>query len=93
MAARRGYRTIRLVLEKRDAVAVYTSARVADALREIASKASLYEGVRLMQILEAVYEQGRKDGARVAFEELDRSLVEVKREIPHQKPGRPRKRQ
>lgn len=90
--AKRGYRTIRLELAKRNIpVPIYTSARVADALRDISSKASLYEGVRLLQILEAVYEQGRKDGARAAFESVDRSLGQVKRQIPHQRPGRPKK--
>ena len=91
--AQRGYRTIRLELEKRDApVPVYTSARVADALAKIRAEATLYEGVKLMQVLEAIYEQGRKDGARSAFEELERAQAQVRRRIPHQKPGRPKKR-
>jgi hypothetical protein len=85
----RGYRTITLELVKReDAVSVYTSPRVADALEEIVASSTLYEGVRLLQILEAVYEQGRKDGARSVFEELER----VKGEIPHANPGRPKKK-
>jgi hypothetical protein len=88
----RGYRTISLELPRaKESVAVYTSPRVADALEEITSKATLYEGVRLVQILEAVYEQGRKDGARRAFEALDKSLGQVKKQVPHKKPGRPRR--
>ena len=85
---RRGPRAIRLSLEKTGDVSVYTSARLADALEEIRNKATLYEGVRLTQLFEAVYAQGKKDGARAAFERLD----EIKREIPHQNPGRPRTR-
>jgi sulfate adenylyltransferase subunit 1 (EFTu-like GTPase family) len=89
----RGYRTIRLELAKRDKpVPVYTSSRVADALKEIQNDMTLYEGVRLLQVLEAVYEQGHKDGARTAFEELDKGLSTIKRLVPHQRPGRPRKR-
>jgi len=64
---------------------------VADALEEIVSKASVYEGVRLIQILEAVYEQGRKDGARATFDELDRGFAHAKRQTPLQKPGRPKR--
>lgn len=89
--AQRGYRTIKLATKKGE-VAVYTSARVADALQTIANNATLYEGVRLTQVLEAVYEQGKKDGAREAFEQLDKSLAVVKKSVPHKRPGRPRKR-
>lgn len=90
--ARRGYRTIRFDLEKAGKVAVYTSAKVADAMEEIRSKATLYEGVRLTQILEEVYLRGRKDGAKEALEQLDKSLADVKRRVPHAGPGRPKKR-
>jgi hypothetical protein len=90
--ATRGYRTIKLDLPRTKGKAdVYTSARVADALREITKDATLYEGVRLAQVMEAVYLQGRKDGARAAFDEVDRSVAMMKAGIPHKKPGRPRK--
>jgi hypothetical protein len=89
--AARGYRTIRLELRKTVA-SVYTSPRTAAALKELVDNMTLYEGVRMTQILEAVYLQGKKDGAREAFEHVDRSLASIKREVPHQRPGRPRKR-
>lgn len=88
--ARRGYRTIALALEKAGNVAVHTSPRIADALEEIRAKATLYEGVRLTQIMGAVYEQGKKDGARTVFESLDTGLTEAKKQIPHRRPGRPK---
>lgn len=90
--ATRGYRTIRLQLAKRTQASVYTSPRLAAALEEMVSKASLYEGVKLAQILEAVYLQGKKDGAREAFEQLDQSIAGVKKQIPHKNPGRPPKK-
>lgn len=91
-AVPRGYRTIKIELPRTDEIAaVYTSARVADALREITEDASLYHGVRLVQVMEAVYQQGKKDGAREAFEEVDRGLAEVRSLVPHGRPGRPRK--
>lgn len=93
--ARRGYRTISVDV-KGDDVSVYTSARVADALKEITEDKDLYHGVRLMQVMEAVYLQGKKDGAREVFEEIDSGLAATvtaaKKAIPHGKPGRPRGR-
>lgn len=90
--AQRGYRTIPLVLRDNTEVSIRASARVADALEEIVAEATLYEGVRLTQVLEAAYVQGTKDGARAVFVQLDESLDEVKSQIPHRAPGRPKKR-
>lgn len=73
------------------AVAVYASPRISKAMDEITEDMTLYHGVRLSQILGAVYIQGRKDGARVAFEELDKKLREAQRAIPHKNPGKPKK--
>jgi hypothetical protein len=87
----RGYRTIKLAQQKTSA-SVYTSPRIADALKDIMANASLYEGVKLTQILEAVHVQGKKDGARETIESLDTQLNNLKRQIPHKRPGRPRKR-
>ncbi len=88
---KRGYRTIPLSL-KRGEVAVRASPRTADALEEIGARMSVYEGVRLIQVMEAVYEQGRKDGAREVFDQLDTGLTAVKKQIPHRTPGRPKLR-
>lgn len=83
-----GYRTIKLDLSSKTRASVYTSARTADALQEIQDKQDLYEGVKLTAILEAVYRQGKKDGAREVFEKLD----EVRDQVPHRAPGRPSRR-
>ncbi len=81
--------TIRL---KRRSIKVYASPRIREAYRELAKDMSLYQGVRFGQVLEAVYEQGAKDGARAAFEETERKLLEARRAIPHRTPGRPKKK-
>lgn len=73
-------------------IAVYASQRVGKALAEITEDMSLFHGVRLQQILEAVYDQGQKDGARKTLEMLDGAIEEVKDEVPHRNPGQPRKR-
>lgn len=72
-------------------VAVYASPRISRAMEEITEDMTLYHGVRLSQILEAVYAQGKKDGARAAFEELDKKFREAQRAIPHKNPGKPKK--
>jgi|HubBroStandDraft_2_1064218.scaffolds.fasta_scaffold109060_2 hypothetical protein len=69
-------------------ISVYSGKRVADALAEISVNMNVYQGVKLSQILEAVYEQGKKDGARSVFEALDG----VRATIPHRNPGQPKKR-
>jgi hypothetical protein len=89
--ADRGFRTIKVTLQNTEA-SVYTSPKVASALKDILAEATVYEGVKIGQILEAVYKQGKKDGARDAFEELDRNLATVRKQVPHKNPGRPRKR-
>lgn len=88
MPGQRGYRTIQVPV-KSGKVAVYASARVADALQEILKDKTLYDGVRIWQVLEAAYKQGQKDGARAAFEKIDVGVSEAKHAIPHRKPGRP----
>ncbi len=85
MAAARGYRTITVEL-KNQSVSVYTSPKVADALEQLSSSMTVYEGVKLGQLLEAAYNQGKKDGARSVFELVD----DAKKEIPHRRPGRPK---
>jgi hypothetical protein len=89
---RRGYRTIRLpVKDEPSGVAIRTSARRADALEKIIGEMTLFDGVKLYDIMESIYLQGRKDGARAAFEAIDKNVAAVKKEIPHRPPGRPRK--
>jgi hypothetical protein len=72
-------------------IAVYASPKMGAALDEVLSSMDLYHGVRLAQVLEAVYGQGKRDGARAALESLDASVAALKSKIPHRNPGRPKK--
>lgn len=85
--SRRGPRTIDLVLPKQGDTRVYANARVADALVEITKDMTLYHGVRLLQVLEAAYEQGLRDGRGNVFAELDQ--LKNKPELKYRNPGRP----
>jgi hypothetical protein len=91
MAGNARYRLIKVPTKSED-ISVYASPRVGHALEEIRAKNDLYEGVRLLQVLEAVYTQGKKDGARDAINDLDKRIAETKKAIAHRNPGRPRRR-
>lgn len=70
-------------------IAIYTnSQKVADALFEISHDMTVYHGAKLSQIMEAVYAQGKKDGAREMAELIDAA----KEKISYRNPGQPRKR-
>jgi hypothetical protein len=71
-------------------VAVYASPKISAAFSAVVEDMTLYKGVKLAQVLEAVYEQGRKDGARDAFENAARALRVAERLVPHRNPGKPR---
>lgn len=91
MAAAKGFRTIKITF-KGSPISVYASKKTADALTEIEKQVAVFHGVKLHQVLEAVYLQGKKDGAAETFTALDKGLADAKKVIPHKRPGRPRKR-
>jgi hypothetical protein len=77
-----------LIPLSRGVVPVYAGVRVAHALHELTADMDIYKGVRLTQLLEAVYQQGKKDGARAVRDSFDAMM----RSIPHLNPGQPRKK-
>jgi hypothetical protein len=91
MPTKRGFSRVPLALPKIGNVPLFTNAGVATTIRRLMDQATVFEGVKLLQAFEAIYNQGRKDGARATFERLDTSLQEVKQLIPHKNPGRVKK--
>lgn len=85
------YKTTSLALRRHGTVKVYASPKVGEALRELTAEMKLYQGVRLGQVLEAFYAQGKKDGAREAFAQVDKGNAAAKKLVPHRTPGRPKK--
>ncbi len=73
-------------------IAVYASPKISTALDIVTAEMSLIQGVKLVQVLEAMYEQGKKDGARSAFEVLHGKIKEAEKAVPHNNPGRPKKK-
>ena len=70
-------------------VAIYAGKAVLEALRIVLSDVTLYNGIRLSQLMGALYEQGKKDGRR----EVNDRFGEMMGTLSHQNPGRPRKKQ
>ena len=69
---------------------LYAGSRIAAGVEELAKDMNLYQGVRYAQILEAVYKQGKKDGASAAFEQAEKGLRTAMQSVPHKNPGRPK---
>lgn len=86
----RGYKTAVVTLTESE-LTLRGGQKLVNAVETMTADMTLYQGVKFAQILEAVYEQGKKDGARVVFEELDGGVRDIKKRIPHRNPGRPRK--
>lgn len=81
-------RTIRTNITLLDtSVAVYAGTKVAEALKEVTFDMDIYKGVRLSQVMDALYQQGKKDGARDVFDGVE----EMKKKIKHRNPGQPKK--
>jgi len=76
---------------KNTVVKVYASPKIRQALDEVLNDMPLYKGVRMTEVLESVYNQGKKDGARKAFEATERKMAEAMKSVPHKNPGKPRK--
>lgn len=68
-------------------VAIYVGQKVHNALREVTSELDIYQGVRLGEVLQAAYDQGKKDGRKEMIEKLD----SIKKETNYLPPGRPKK--
>jgi hypothetical protein len=66
---------------------LYAGQKIRTALAEVTSDMTLYKGVRLGQVMKAVYEQGLKDGRKEVIEHLD----EIKEATNYLLPGRPKK--
>jgi hypothetical protein len=90
MAAKPKYKATEIAL-KSGKIRIYASPKLEHAMKEVTSDLTLYKGVRLTEVLDAVYSQGKKDGAREAFDKLDESISSAKQLVPHRNPGKPKK--
>lgn len=70
---------------------LYAGQKVLSALAEVTTHMTLYKGVRLAQVMKAVYEQGLKDGRKEVIEQIEQFEEKVKKETNYLPPGRPKK--
>ena len=89
MPVQKGLQKVSVNIQGRGKVTVYTGAKVQAAFKDVYDKCSdLYHGVKLMQVIEAFYEQGKKDGRREMIEKMDA----LKSGVKYLPPGQPKKR-
>jgi hypothetical protein len=85
-------RSMKIVITLQNSkLTLYGGARIAAAAADLAKDMSTYDGVKYVQIMEAVYKQGRKDGAAAAFDSIDKNVRAARQGIPHRNPGQPKK--
>ena len=85
------YKKFKVNLPGHETLTLYAGARILSAFEEVIEDMTLYKGVRLEQVMKAVYEQGLKDGRREVIEQMDAKFKATKNEINYLPPGRPKK--
>ena len=91
MAKKRSYQAVKLQITKGKVLKLHTSESIATAVKEVKEhlkQTRPYETVRFRQAFEAVYKQGKKDGAGQVFEAVD----SLKTGIVHRPPSHPARR-
>jgi acetoin utilization deacetylase AcuC-like enzyme len=86
MAKKRGYQAVKLPITKGKVLKLHTSESIATAVKEVKEhlkQTRPYEAIRFRQAFEAVYWQGKKDGAGQVFEAVD----SLKARIAHRPPS------
>jgi len=84
------YQKIDVELPKGE-IQIYAGVKVRSAFDELKKDMTLYHGVRLYQVMEAVYEQGQKSGRKEILDTFDRLADNIKSRVNYLDPGRPKK--
>lgn len=66
---------------------LYAGKQIRSALAEVTEHMDVYKGVRFFQVMQAVYEQGMKDGRKEVIEKFEG----LKNKLNYLPPGRPKK--
>ena len=79
------YKKVDVALPK-GTLTIYAGQKVRSALVEVMPNMTLYYGVRLSQVIQAVYEQGKKDGRKDVVDKFDG----LRKALNYLPPGRPK---
>jgi hypothetical protein len=82
------YKKLDLNLHNRT-LTLYAGQKVRSAIIEVTTGMNIYKGVRLGQVMDAVYEQGLKDGRKEIIEQFEGKIRDKTNYLP---PGRPKKK-
>jgi len=85
------YKKFAVDLPGSEQLTLYAGKKILTALEEVTVDMDLYKGVRLSEVMKAVYEQGLKDGRREIIEHVDAKNRELKSQVNYLPPGRPKK--
>lgn len=84
------YRKVSIELPQR-ALVIYAGHRVRSALHELTEKMDVYLATRLQLVMQAIYEQGLKDGRKEMIERMEKGFEQIKGDTNYLPPGRPKK--
>ncbi len=91
MLKKRGYTTVKVQLAQSQ-LTLYGSDKLVSALKAMTADMTLYQGVKFQALLEAVYEQGKKDGRGEVYNQVEKDLKDAQKALPYKRPGRPKKK-
>ena len=74
-------------LAKGKQLPVYAGVHFKNALHDVTDGMDVYTFAKLTVVMEGLYMQGQKDGARV----VEESFGKMMKTIPHKNPGQPKK--
>ena len=71
MGKKKGFVKTLVPLSKNDKLALYTGVKVKNAWDDATAELDVYEFGKLTLVLEAIYQQGKKDGARTVQQSFE----------------------
>ncbi len=80
-----------IVATNNSQIAIYASPKISRAM-DIIGEMKIFEGVKVLEVIEAAYNQGKKDGARNAFNHVQAGIAAAQKAVPHKNPGKPKKK-
>jgi len=85
------YKRMTVPLDSKHSLTLYVGQHTRNAVRDVFDDLHMYKEVKVIQVMEAYYEQGKKDGRKEMVETMDAMMDSVKSNVNYLGPGRPKK--